>query len=357
MQHEVWILIVEAMAVYLLVLGTHALRRRFGLAPFYALLGGVTAVMSWITDAGVAVEVGGVTFMVGSTVFYTALLLGVFVVYVFDGPRATRIAIYTVAGVSALVPLIAVVLHVQMRLMDSAPLGYVPVPSLRTNAASVVATVADLVFLAMVWECLGRWKWSAGLWLRAFLALLGVMIVDVLLFATGAFAGTPGYVAIMQGTMLSRLMVAGFAWPLLYAYLEWQNRQAGLNIENRPVLAILKEVAEVRGELGLAHREIARREKLEREREELIGQLQATIARVRKLEGLLSICSSCKRIRLAPEEPGAPERWVPLDRFMQQETTVRFSHGLCEDCLRRGYPEVAEDVLAEARRERTEGKE
>ena len=77
MQIEVLILIVEAMAMYFLVLGAHSLRHRFGPVHFYALIGGVTAIMSWITDAGLSVEVAGITFMVGSTVFYTSLLLGV----------------------------------------------------------------------------------------------------------------------------------------------------------------------------------------------------------------------------------------------------------------------------------------
>ena len=82
MEKEVLILILEAMAMYFLVLGAHSLRHRFGPVHFYALIGGITAIMSWVTDAGVVVEVGGVTFVVGSTVFYTSLLLGVFVVYV-----------------------------------------------------------------------------------------------------------------------------------------------------------------------------------------------------------------------------------------------------------------------------------
>jgi hypothetical protein len=64
------------MAIYFLVLWTHSLRHRFGLAHFYALIGGFTAIMSWITDAGVKVEVMGITFMVGSTVVYTSTLNG-----------------------------------------------------------------------------------------------------------------------------------------------------------------------------------------------------------------------------------------------------------------------------------------
>ena len=199
------ILIGEALVVYLLVLLTHALRHRVGLAPFYALLGGITAVMSWVTDAGVQVEVGGITFLVGSTVFYTALLLAVFVVYVFDGPVPTRTAILTVAGVSALVPVIAVVLHMQMNLTGHGNPASVPLPSLRINAASVLTTVADLVFLAMFWEFLGKQMPRIGLWSKAFVALLGVMSLDVLLFSTGAFFGRPEYLSIMKGTFFSRL--------------------------------------------------------------------------------------------------------------------------------------------------------
>jgi len=265
MKSELLILIVEAMSVYFLVLWAHSLRNRAGLAHFYALIGGLTAVMSWVTDAGVKVDVAGITFMVGSTVFYTSLLLGVFVVYVFDGPRATRVAISTIAGVSIMVPLIALILHLQMKISGHAMLAYVPTPSLRINTASVIATIADLVFLAMAWEYLGKPKWRMQLWLRAFLTLLGVMWLDVILFATGAFFGTPDYLKIMTGTLVSRLIICVFAFPFLYLYLNWQNQSMGMQIEHRPVLAILKEVAEIRVELSLAQQEIERRKQVERE--------------------------------------------------------------------------------------------
>ena len=276
MNHDIVLLAVEAIAVYLLVLWTHSLRSRFGLGPFYALLGGVTAVMSWVTDAGIRVDVGGITFMVGSTVFYTALLLGVFVVYVFDGPRSTRISILTIAGVSILMPLIALLLELQMRIAGQTPSVFIPLPSLRINTASVLATVADLLFLAVAWEFLGRERLGLRMGLRAFLTLLGVMWLDVLLFTTGAFAGTPAYLGILGGTLLSRLALSLFASPFLYAYLAWQSRFRGAVIENRPVLAILRMVAEMRAELDDAQREIARREQAEaalRKSEELLRNM------------------------------------------------------------------------------------
>ncbi len=277
MENEVTILIIEAMAVYFLVLWAHSLRHRFGPVHFYALIGGITAVMSWVTDAGVAIQVGGITFVVGSTVFYTSLLLGVFVVYVFDGPRATRIAISTIVGISAMVPIIAAILHMQMDFIGKARIAYVPLPSLRINTASVFATLIDLFFLAMVWEYLGKPNLNLKLWLRAFLTLLGVMWLDVLLFATGAFAGTPAYLSIMKGTLISRFIISVFAFPFLYFYLYWQNKKTGIEIENRPVLAILKQVAEIELELSHAQQEIERRKKAEKKLAEYQNNLKEIV--------------------------------------------------------------------------------
>jgi len=334
MEIELLILIVEAMSVYFLVLWAHSLRNRVGLAPFYALIGGITAVMSWVTDAGVRVEVAGITFMVGSTVFYTSLLLGVFVVYVFDGPRATRIAISTVAGVSIMVPLIAVILHLQLKISGYDSLGHVPVPSLRINISSVLTTVADLIFLAMAWEYLGKPKLRIHLWLRAFLTLLGVMWLDVILFATGAFAGSPQYINIMKGTLLSRLIISVFACPFLYLYLTWQNKKMGMMIEHRPVLAILKEVAEIRVELSLAQQEIQRRKRVEKEKEGLIAQLQLALSEVKTLRGFLPICANCKKIR---DDAGY---WQKIEKYIEERSEAKFSHGICPECADLLYPEL-----------------
>ncbi len=333
MGSEVLILILEAMAVYFLVLYAHSLRHRFGPVHFYALIGGVTAIMSWVTDAGVAIEIAGLTFVVGSTVFYTSLLLGVFVVYAFDGPRATRIAISTVIGVSIMVPLIAAGLHLQMDLIGSSRIGHVPLPSLRINIASVVATLIDLVFLAVAWEYLGKPDLNLKLWLRAFLTLLGVMWLDVLLFATGAFAGTDAYLSIMKGTLISRFIISVFAFPFLYGYLYWQSAKKGVELENRPVLAILRQVAEIRLELTLAQQEIESRKRAEAERDKLIRELQKALSEVKTLRGFLPICSICKNVR---DDQGY---WSQIESYIRNHSEAEFSHGICPECAKKHYPD------------------
>ena len=335
MNNELLILITEAVVVYFLVLFAHSLRHRIGLAHFYALIGSLTAVMVWTTDAGVRVHLGSVSLMVGSSVFYTALLLAVFVVYVFDGPRATRIAISTIIGVSIMVPVVTMVLHWQVKISSGADqINYFPPQALRIYVASIAAALADLIFLAISWEFLGTPKFKLRLSLRAFLTLLGVMWLDVALFSTGAFWGTEEYLNIMSGTLVSRLMICIFAFPFLYLYLIWQNKNNGMEIEHRPVLAILKEVTEARLELTFAQQEIERRKELEKENEQLIGSLQSALNEVKTLRGILPTCSFCKAIR---DDDG---KWHRLEEYIRDNSEAQFSHGICEPCAQEHYSEI-----------------
>jgi DNA-binding response OmpR family regulator len=54
-----------------------------------------------------------------------------------------------------------------------------------------------------------------------------------------------------------------------------------------------------------------------------------------QLEGLLPICSYCKRIR------DAEDRWIPIDSYVHARAPVEFSHGMCPTC----YQEKVEPEL------------
>jgi len=81
--------------------------------------------------------------------------------------------------------------------------------------------------------------------------------------------------------------------------------------------------------------DISARRQMELEKERLIGELQAALGEVKTLSGLLPICSSCKRIR---DDRGD---WRSLERYLADHSDARFTHSLCDDCLRRLYPELA----------------
>lgn len=60
---------------------------------------------------------------------------------------------------------------------------------------------------------------------------------------------------------------------------------------------------------------------------------RALEAEVRILEGIVPICSFCKRMR---EDDGT---WVRLEQYIGSRSTARFSHGVCPDCAAERYGE------------------
>ncbi|WP_417912241.1 hypothetical protein [Candidatus Electronema sp. TJ] len=55
--------------------------------------------------------------------------------------------------------------------------------------------------------------------------------------------------------------------------------------------------------------------------------------RMKYLEGLLSICAACKRIR------GQDGGWRPLETYITEQSDAHFTHGICPDCAERLYPD------------------
>ncbi|MFO1421303.1 MAG: response regulator [Candidatus Competibacteraceae bacterium] len=84
---------------------------------------------------------------------------------------------------------------------------------------------------------------------------------------------------------------------------------------------------------------ITARKQAEAERENLIRELQSALANVKTLHKLLPICASCKKIR---DDDGY---WQSVEGYMLEHADVRFSHGLCPDCLRACYAELNEDPI------------
>jgi PAS domain S-box-containing protein len=82
--------------------------------------------------------------------------------------------------------------------------------------------------------------------------------------------------------------------------------------------------------------DLSERRRMELEREKLITELQAALGDIKTLRGLLPICSSCKKIR---DDKGY---WGGLERYIMDHSDAQFSHGICPDCMRRLYPDLAE---------------
>jgi PleD family two-component response regulator len=71
-------------------------------------------------------------------------------------------------------------------------------------------------------------------------------------------------------------------------------------------------------------------------------ELQQALSEVKKLEGLLPICSYCKKIH------DEKSNWQQLDSYIAARSDAKFSHGVCPDCLER----LVKPQLARLREER-----
>lgn len=73
--------------------------------------------------------------------------------------------------------------------------------------------------------------------------------------------------------------------------------------------------------------EVERRQRLE---------LQASMAQIKQLSGLLPICARCKSVR---DDQGY---WSRLEQYLCDHADVAFTHGICPNCARELYPEMFE---------------
>ncbi|WP_027360165.1 hypothetical protein [Desulforegula conservatrix] len=55
---------------------------------------------------------------------------------------------------------------------------------------------------------------------------------------------------------------------------------------------------------------------------------------IKVLRGLLPICTYCKKIR---DNEG---KWHYMEVFISKHSDAEFSHGICEDCIQKLYPDV-----------------
>jgi len=70
----------------------------------------------------------------------------------------------------------------------------------------------------------------------------------------------------------------------------------------------------------------------------LVGSLAAIVVimtrrlleKIRYLEGILPVCSFCKKIR-------KDDRWVNIDSYIRDHSAVEFSHSLCPECREEHY--------------------
>lgn len=67
-----------------------------------------------------------------------------------------------------------------------------------------------------------------------------------------------------------------------------------------------------------------------------VKELEQALSQMKQLQGMLPICSYCKKIR------NDQNYWQRVEGYISDHTDVEFSHGICPDCQSRVAGEIAE---------------
>lgn len=79
--------------------------------------------------------------------------------------------------------------------------------------------------------------------------------------------------------------------------------------------------------------DITDKKKEDTEREQLIKNLQKNLGANKTLHGFIPICASCRKIR---DKEG---NWISLEEYIIKHTEYDFSHGVCDKCAKKLYPQ------------------
>jgi phosphoserine phosphatase RsbU/P len=72
-----------------------------------------------------------------------------------------------------------------------------------------------------------------------------------------------------------------------------------------------------------------------------VQKLEKALSEVKTLSGLIPICASCKKIR---DDLGF---WNQVEAYISDNSDARFTHSICPDCVKKLYPELADDKWEE----------
>ena len=76
-----------------------------------------------------------------------------------------------------------------------------------------------------------------------------------------------------------------------------------------------------------------------------ISRLEEALKNVKTLTGMLPICAWCKKIR---DDEGY---WQKIEAYFKSHSDLDFTHGICNDCAKKQYPELYTELKKKTEKE------
>jgi hypothetical protein len=133
---------------------------------------------------------------------------------------------------------------------------------------------------------------------------------------------------------LAMVVLATVTWYVAdrgagHPYAAWYDGYLNALMELAAYSVVAYTVARVRRELVIEKK--------------LNAELSEALAEIKRLEGLLPICASCKKIRKDDNS------WEAIEVYVTERTDAKFSHGLCPDCMQKLFPDYPLENVEETK--------
>jgi len=103
------------------------------------------------------------------------------------------------------------------------------------------------------------------------------------------------------------------------------NKETDFNIDDARIATGFGELAAIALQNS---RFLDQRNQADQERDQVIEELKTALTQVKKLSGLLPICSCCKKVR---DDRGY---WNQIESYIRDHSEADFSHSLCPECVK-----------------------
>jgi len=218
---------VEALFVFGVLVGLFHIRHSFGWAPLYISLGTLQPLQT-LFSTSVYVELGsGISVSPGSTVLFSATLFVILLIYIRDDAVEARKVVYGVALANTAVSLLVILAALHLDDSTARHLAPMSLETIQRNPrvmiAGTITLVLDVLLLIVAYEATFR-LFRSSLFLRIYTATAMVLIVDTVVFTTGAFLGVRPVGLILIAALIGKLVTALIYTALSVVYLNLSKR-------------------------------------------------------------------------------------------------------------------------------------
>lgn len=236
-------LCLQTILLWIIVATLHKQKNKITLIPLYSFIAILTLITQNFSDLGFAVDINGWYFLIASFSYFTPLMFAVLLLYLFEGPRATRSAFWIILSTTFFY---IIIVYFTGIMSDTSKWVTITTTQITNYFWSLLAFTFDIFFMAIFWELLSKIKFLP-LFFKIFLVTFFVLILDTVIFTTGVFGTSELYSSMLNGNLVNRFFLSIFA----SIFINFSLISNGFSEENRIKPKNILEVLNFKSDLEI----------------------------------------------------------------------------------------------------------